>query len=218
MSLQLSAQQALPSDVCLLYLVRHGATQNNLEQPPRLQGRRSNLPLSTEGREQAVRLGRFLAEVELAAVYSSPLLRAVSTAEEIARPHDLECRTLPELIEADVGDWEGRSWVEIARAEPDAYQRFISDPGECGYAGGESFRQVAERTLPVFNGLLRDHRGQRIAVVTHNVVNRVFLGTLWGIPLAHARRILQDNGGLNLIRHEAAQTRIITVNATFHLE
>ena len=70
---------------CTLYLVRHGATDNNLHNPPRLQGQRVDLGLSAAGKAQAEQTARFLATRPLAAVFSSPMLRARQTAEAIAR-------------------------------------------------------------------------------------------------------------------------------------
>src|SRR5690348_7545795 len=94
-----------PADTCTMYLLRHGATENNLMKPPKLQGRGIDLPLSAEGRRQAECAARALEKQQLAAVYSSTLLRAKETAEIIARPHPLPVLTDARLVEVDVGRW-----------------------------------------------------------------------------------------------------------------
>jgi broad specificity phosphatase PhoE len=211
----------LPSpakDSCVLYLLRHGATDNNLADPVVLQGRSADPELSEQGRQQAVAAAEFLARPAISAVYSSPLRRAVETAAAIASTHQVRVNELVDLIEVDVGNWEGRDWDEISRTEPAAYQHFIEDPGRYPYAGGENFGEVAARILPRFDQLLDDHAGESIIVVGHNIVNRVYLAHLTDIPLRHARQIRQSNCGINVIRRIATQDRLITLNAVFHLD
>jgi broad specificity phosphatase PhoE len=205
------------SETCTLYLVRHGATDNNLERPPRLQGQRVNLALSAAGRIQAEQTARFLAAQPIAAVFSSPLLRARQTADTIARPHGLTVQLVDALSECDVGAWEDRSWPQIEREEPEAYQQFAADPYRHGYRGGETLQQVEDRVLPALNELAASHAGQRILVVAHNVVNRVLLGKLLDIAPAKRREILQDNCCLNVIEYRDSQPKLVTLNAVFHL-
>ena len=117
-------------------------------------------------------------------MFSSPLQRALQTAEQIAQPHGLSVDIVPDLIEVDVGQWEGRSWVDIARDEAALHRQFVTDPGTYGYRGGENLAQVRDRVVPAVQDLLAHHAGQRIAIVAHNLVNRVYLGTLMGLSLA----------------------------------
>ncbi len=211
---------ALPcpeKDTCILYLLRHAATANNLLNPPLLQGRNQNPGLSEKGRQQASTTAQWLAEGTISSVYSSPLLRATETASPIATMHHLSIVEIEDLIEADVGNWAGRHWEEIARSEPDAYSRFIDNPDQHPYAGGESFGNVAERVLPEFDSLLDRHAGESIVVVGHNVVNRIFLAQLMGIPISRSRDIKQSHCGINVIHRNGDYGQLITLNAIFHL-
>ncbi len=208
----------MSDDACYLYLIRHGATDNNLARPPRLQGRRMDVPLSATGRRQAEQAAAFLSSRPIAAVYSSPLLRARQTAETIARPHGLKVHFVDALIECDVGQWEGRSWPDIEQSEPEAYRQFMTNAYEHGYRGGENLRQVEERVAPAFALLLAAHAAQRIIVVAHNVVNRVYLGRLLDVPPAKRRGVPQENCGINLIRCDAGEAKLLTLNSVWHLE
>jgi broad specificity phosphatase PhoE len=207
----------MTDDACYLYLVRHGATDNNLARPPRLQGQRLDVPLSATGRRQAEQAAAFLAGQPIAAVYSSPLVRARQTAEAIAAHHRLAVQRVDALIECDVGQWEGRSWPDIEQSEPEAYRQFTTNPYEYGYRGGENLGQLEERVAPVFARLLADHPGQRIVVVAHNVVNRVYLGGLLQVAASKRRGVPQENCGINLIRGEAGQASLLTLNSVWHL-
>jgi broad specificity phosphatase PhoE len=205
------------SDTCVMYLLRHGATENNLMKPPKLQGRGIDLPLSAEGRRQAECAQRALSKQKIAAVYSSTLLRAKETAQIVARPHRHEVVTNELIIEVDVGRWEMRSWVDIAVEEPEAYRLFQDDPGTHGYAGGENLRQVMERATPALVEIMGEHLGHEIVVVGHNVLNRAFLAGVLELPLAKARNIHQENCGLNIVELREGKLKLVTLNAVGHL-
>ena len=205
-------------DTCWVYLVRHGATDNNRARPPRLQGRRTDPPLSDEGREQARQTGEFLADVPVDGVYSSPLLRARQTAEAIAQPHGLAVEVVADLIEVDVGVWEGRAWDEIEKTDPEAYRAFMTDASVNPYLGGENLQTVLARAEPAFERLMQQSLGRLIVVVAHNVVNRAYLAQLMGVPVARYRSIPQDNCGLTLLRYRDGRAKVVTINGVFHLD
>lgn len=205
-------------NTCWLYLIRHGATDNNLAKPPRLQGRRTDPGLSEQGLDQAQRTGRFLADVPLEAVYSSPLLRARQTAEAVAEPQKLTVEDVSDLIEVDVGDWEGRDWNEIEHDTPEAYRNFMTDASIHPYLGGETVAAVLDRSGPALEKLMAENLGRAIAAVAHNVVNRTYLAQLLGIPAAKYRTVPQDNCGVSLLRYRNGKVKIVTINGLFHLE
>ncbi len=205
-------------DTCWCYLIRHGATEINLADPPRLQGRMLDAPLADIGERQAECTGRLLSSVAVQRVLTSPMLRARQTSERIAAPHGLEPEIVEELVEVDVGVWEGLPWDVIARDYPESQRRFLEDAGRYGYEGGENLQSVQARVVPVFTRLLAENRGRRIVVVAHNVVNRCYLVHLLGIPVSQYRIITQDNCGVTLLRHWEDKTKIVTLNAVFHLD
>jgi len=186
--------------------------------PPLLQGCGVDDGLSSEGRRQAAQATNFLACQQISAVFSSPLRRAMETAETIARPHGLLVESLPDLKEVDVGRWEGRNWSEIARSEPDAYQRFMTDAATHGYPEGENHKQVLDRVEPAMKGLMAANLGRQIVVVAHNVVSRAYLAHVLGMPLSKARRVSHDNCGISVLRYREGEVRLLTLNSAFHLE
>jgi broad specificity phosphatase PhoE len=202
----------------VLYLVRHGATEANLAQPPRLQGCRHNAPLSRVGIRQAEATRDFLAVRSIDHCYCSPLLRAVQTATIVAAPHGLAAQILPALTECDVGRWEGLDWQSIRYLDAEAYQRFMNNPAEFGYPGGESFADVYRRAAPALEELLQAHAGQSILIVSHNVVNRTYLAGVLGLTVSQARQVILDNCGISVVVREGEKTRVNTLNAAFHLQ
>ncbi|MDP6468794.1 MAG: histidine phosphatase family protein [Pirellulaceae bacterium] len=203
-------------DSCILFMVRHGATDNNLADPPLLQGR-TDVPLSVAGHRQAGRTAELLAHQTIRRVYASPLLRARQTAEVIAKPHRLNVEIVDGIQEIDVGDWEGRSWQEIAVSEPQRYHQFMADPAKHGYAGGENVTDLFRRVQPAMEELLASNLGEQIVVVGHNLVNRAFLAQLIGLPLAQVRSVNQDNCGVSVARYRKNEIKLLSMNSIFHL-
>ncbi len=204
-------------DTCYAYLVRHGATPASAAHPVIMQGRHMDTALSAIGERQATETGQFLSTRQIDAVYTSPMLRARQTAERVCQPHGLSATPIPDLIEADLGTWEGLSWDEIKRHDADSYQRFVERPDLYGYGGGESITQVCDRALPAIKNLLSDNVGRVIAVVTHRIVIRSCVAQLLGLPLAEARRLSPSTCGLTLLRFRRDELEVTTFNAVFHL-
>jgi broad specificity phosphatase PhoE len=200
-----------------LYLIRHAATANNLAHPAKLQGRAADPPLHPVGVRQATMTRDHLAIQPIEAVYSSPLRRAVETASILAAPHRLTPILLDPLTECDVGRWEEKTWDEIKRAEPDAYARHHADQSAFGYPGGENFAEVHARAAAAIEELFRRHVGEGFLVVSHHVVNRVYLAGLLGLPPGKARAVSLANCGVSVVVREGGTTAVRTLNATAHL-
>ncbi|WZO96458.1 histidine phosphatase family protein [Isosphaeraceae bacterium EP7] len=203
----------------VVYLIRHGATAVNREIPNRLQGKGIDLPLDPIGREQAARAAEALASHPLRAVYASPMLRALETASIVAVPHGLAPIPVEDIIEADVGRWEGLTWAEASAQDPEQHDQFHANPGTVPYPGGESFQDVQRRSVPALAALAASHAGERIAVIAHNVVNRAVLASLLGLPIDLARALRQSNCGINVLHyHRAGRVELFAMNACLHLE
>lgn len=200
-----------------LYLIRHGATAANEASPYRLQGRRSDLRLSDVGLRQAEAAANELKHMEFDAIYTSPLMRAVETATTIAAPHGRSPRELAEVIEADVGRWEGLSWEDARLQDPEHHAQFMKNPGTVPYPDGESFQDALNRGLPALARLAERHAGGTIAVVAHNIINRAVLAGLLGVPIDRARLLRQANACINLIEYGVGDPQVVTINACMHI-
>jgi broad specificity phosphatase PhoE len=201
----------------VLYLIRHGATAANIASPPVLQGRQFDPPLAELGIRQAELTRDFLAIRPVDRCYSSPLKRALQTASIIALPHGLKPEPIEGIVECDVGRWEGLDWQTIRNTDADAYERFMKNPAKFGYAGGETFADVAKRVTATIEDLLHENRGRSILVVGHHVVNRTYLAGILGLRASQARQVSLDNCGISIVVRERNQTSVSTLNASFHL-
>ena len=102
-----------------IILVRHGQTAWNVAQVFR---GRIDIGLDETGLKQAELLGKYLSRHSLEAVYSSPLKRAVQTAEAIAHHHSLAVETSPGINDIDFGEWQGLSIEEVRTRFSDCWK------------------------------------------------------------------------------------------------
>ena len=190
---------------------------HNLLRPPRLQGTAVDHGLSEIGQRQAALTAEALAQRPIEVVYSSDLLRAKETAKTIALAHNLEIQIEPALREVDVGSWENLQWDEIMRDHPEDYRRFIDEPGEHGYPGGETIQDVATRVIPVIHQIAERHGGAHVVAVAHNVVIKTILAHLLELPSREGRKIPQKNCGINVITSKNGKLKPRMINSLWHL-
>jgi broad specificity phosphatase PhoE len=146
----------------VLLLVRHGETRDN--EAELILGRR-NPPLSGRGREQATRLAARALAAGVAAIWTSPLLRAQQTAAVVGDAIAVEPIVSAQLIESERGTWEGRSQQQIAASSPELFKAFEAADPDFAFPGGESLRSQVERTSSALTMVAA--RRRRALVVAH---------------------------------------------------
>jgi broad specificity phosphatase PhoE len=138
----------------VILLARHGETADNVP-PETVMGSR-DVPLSERGRSQAEELAHAVAGEGVAAIWTSPLVRARETAEIVAATLGLAVRVDERLAESFRGSWEGRRLVDIEREEPEAWAAWLRGGPEFRFpGGGESLGEHQARALAA----LADVRG-----------------------------------------------------------
>ena len=100
---------------------------------------------------------------------------------------------------------------------PEEYATFINASGEIPYLGGESYRDVLNRSKPVIEGLVAKHPGETVVVVAHNVVNRAYLADVMNKQMNEAKTIRQVNTCVNIIRFKDGERELDTLNSYLHL-
>ena len=196
-----------------LYLVRHGQTAWNKEEVFR---GRADIPLNDTGRKEALLTGEYLKRVKVDSLYSSPLSRAVETAEAIARYQGKEVEISDGLIDIDFGRWQGVSHEEVKERYGDLYWQWKHTPHLVRFPGGESLEDVRERALRVIDEIVPDHGDETLLMVSHRVVNKTVLCGLLGLDNSHFWQIGQDTGCINILEFGEGFT-LRRLNDTSHL-
>jgi probable phosphoglycerate mutase len=201
-----------------IYLVRHGETASNRD---RLALGRADPELTPLGRRQAEALARECMERgPIAAVYSSPLLRAHQTARAIAAAHGLEPVLMAELLELDVGETEGLTATELREKHGDFLAEWRGpNAGEVRMPGGESLSDLQSRAWGAIEAMREAHPPEEnLVAVTHNFAIHTLVCRALNIPLAEFRRFQQDLASITTIEFRGQRTIVANLNETCHLE
>ena len=182
------------------------------------------VPLSEHGIEQARAVGVWLARqpVRFAAVYSSDLVRAMQTAQEIAERLRLEVYPAPALRELYCGEWQGLSVDEVNRLYPGKLQEWHDRVEQFALPQGESIPTLQARTHAYFKEVTRRHVGEAIIMVSHGAALSALLIAVQGLSLAeawHARKTRMGNTGVTALLFDPVNgdAVILAHNSTEHL-
>lgn len=198
-----------------LIVARHGQTERNRNA---IALGRDDVPLNETGLCQAKALGERLSREPVAAVYTSPLQRALRTAEAVAEPHHLSTTVDERLIEMHVGELDGLTFPAIRERYPGLIERWLTEEGpEHPFPGGESLVEVAERAWAAVQDIAARHPGEAAVVVTHNLVILCVLCRALGLDLARFRRLKHDVAALSVIEFASGRTTVVSINDTAHV-
>ncbi|MGW2635436.1 histidine phosphatase family protein [Streptomyces sp. NPDC001348] len=194
-----------------LLLARHGQTVWHAEN--RYAGV-SDIALTDTGRAQAEALGRWAAAHPVDAIVTSPLSRAVATAEPACRALGLTPRREPDLRECDFGVLEGRTLAEFAAEDPAAADAYRADPVAHPFPGAEDPLDAAGRGTAALRRTSAAHPGERVLVVAHNTLLRLVLCSLLSIPPADYRRVFPRlvNAAVSEVRIDGDTTSLLSLN------
>src|SRR5215210_8847330 len=140
-----------------LSLIRHGQSGGNAE--GRFGGH-GPTPLSELGKEQAEKTAKVLSKEKIDVIYSSDLLRAVQTAEPLAKLLDLQIHKSEAFRERHVGVLEGLTFDESKQAFPKDYYALVNRKVHHVITEGESYRQLLRRITSKLNEIIRAHEGE----------------------------------------------------------
>ncbi|MBC8276185.1 MAG: histidine phosphatase family protein [Chloroflexi bacterium] len=197
-----------------LVVVRHGRTEWNRVE--RFRGR-ADIELDEVGMKQAEATAGRIAEWQVWAIYSSPLRRALTTAEVLARRFDLEVKSLPGIIDIDYGEWQGLSPDEAAAKDSALYSRWLKSPHKAKFPGGESLAGIRKRAASAVDTLITRHPRETIAFVSHKVVCQILILSLLGVDNSHFWQIAQDVCAVNLFEVRGGVPSALLLNDTCHL-
>jgi probable phosphoglycerate mutase len=201
--------------VTTILLIRHGQTDWNRVE--RFRGH-ADLPLNDTGMIQAEATGRRVVELcRPVAVYSSPLSRALSTAEAIGGYTGLPVQIHPSLTDIDYGDWQGLTPDEARIRWPVIIDLWFKKPQLAHIPGGETLENLRIRAMSGLTELVTRHTGQTIVLVGHTVLNRIILLGVLGLGNERFWRIQQEPCVINIFEFEGGDYTLVSLNDTCHL-
>jgi probable phosphomutase (TIGR03848 family) len=181
----------------IFLLIRHG--ENDYVKAGKLPGRVAGIHLNERGQAQAAALGESLKDAPLAAIYSSPLERALETAAPIAGGRGLEIQLIPDLMDTDVGEWQAQELKKLYKLPE--WKTVQQTPSRFTFPGGESFLACQARMVAIFESLAHKHADDEIvAVVFHADPVKLVLAYYLGMPLDTFQRLGCDTASLSILR------------------
>ena len=192
-----------------LLLIRHALTDSVGK---RLSGRLPGVPLNAIGREQAQKLAARLTHLPLSAIYSSPLERAVETAEPVAQSHQLQPIISEDFLELNFGDWTNATFEELQGQTQ--FQHFNTFRSNTRIPGGEMMLEAQTRIIAGIEKLYQQHSQQTIAIVSHSDLIKAALAYYAGIHLDMFQRIEISPASVSVIQIFAETAKILVINDT----
>ena len=177
-------------------LARHGETVWHADN--RYAGGSSDIDLTERGRAQAEQLADWCRTANPDAIFSSPVRRAVETAQICADAIGAELNLVDDLTEVDFGTAEGRTVAELVELDAGVVDRFRADPVACPFPGSEPPERAADRAARALREIAAAYPGGRVLVVAHNTVLRLGICALIGVPVSRYRVLFPrlDNAAL----------------------
>lgn len=193
-----------------LLLIRHAT--NDWVGQKRLAGWTPGIHLNEEGRGQAAALARRLAGVPLAAIYSSPLERALETARPLAEAHSLPIQVCDGLGEMRVGEWTGRLIEEIEKeARWSTVQVY---PSGVRFPGGESIPEAQARIIAAIDAIREQHAGQAVALVSHADAIKLAVAHYTGLHLDLFQRLAVSPASVTAVTFHRYGPQLVCLNHT----
>ena len=157
----------------IIYLTRHGETEWNIEK--RLQGR-GDSPLTENGIQRAKELRDRIKNIDIDVIYSSPIKRALNTANILRGNKNIDIITDDSLMEMCFGDYEGKK-IDIVQEENPSWDINLIMQGnvEICAPNGENLKEVRERISKLMNKIIAENMGKSILIVTHGITLKALM-------------------------------------------
>ena len=198
-----------------ILLIRHG--ENNMV-GKRLAGRLPRVHLNEKGKQQALQIAQALAKAPITAIYSSPLERAVETAEPLAQALGQTIQMAPGLIELDYGDWQGKTLKQLSRLK---LWKIVQDkPSEMRFPKGESMVEVQNRAVAEVERIAAAHDDKElVACFSHGDIIRLLVAHYLAAPLDEFQRVASNTASISVVMvGKKGRPRVLHVNQVLSFE
>ena len=185
-----------------LYLVRH----TQLAVAPGVCYGQTNIDVADSFVSDLAAVRAKIADIIPAANFSSPLKRCRKLANHLNLQNlQVDSR----LQELNFGAWEMQNWLDIPRAELDAWSHnFVDAPPP----NGESFHDLYQRASDFVTEIQKCYQNQNVLVITHAGVIRALLALALELPLKEVFKFELDYGGLTLLKFMPTLVAVAYVN------
>jgi broad specificity phosphatase PhoE len=200
--------------VTRVIILRHGRTEWNRVE--RFRGR-ADIALDEVGKKQAEAAANRIKGWPVSAIYSSPLRRALSTADIVGAALHLTVQPALGIIDIDFGEWQGLSAEDVSARNSRLYSQWVENPDKIKFPGGERFAEARKRVSRTVDDLILKHPKETIVLVSHKVICQILILSLLNLDSSHFWQIEQDVCAMNLFEVRGGIPSAFFINDTCHL-
>jgi probable phosphoglycerate mutase len=195
----------------MIIFLRHGQAENNTKKI--LAGRTPGINLTDEGIRQAEQAGKMLESLDVTAIYSSPIDRAVQTSKIIEKYCKVEHKIDDRLIELDMGKFTMLPYEEIFNKHGNVFLKFYSGSTEVSENGVETFAQVQKRINDMVDFVISKHKNENVVLVTHMDPIKAMIGRVLDLKPQILFELIIANASLSIIKNHDQNFYLTAINA-----
>ena len=195
----------------MIIFLRHGQADNNTKKI--LAGRSPGINLTTVGIEQAEQAGKMLKSLDISAIYSSPIDRALQTAEIVGKHCDLKVKKDDRLLELDMGKFTMMPYNEIFTKHGNVFLKFYQGSEEVSENGVETFARVEERVSKMVEYVVNEHKEKNVVLVTHMDPIKAMIGKVLSLKPEILFELIIANASLNIFKKNYQKFYLTAINA-----
>ncbi len=195
----------------MIIFLRHAQAKNNVERV--LAGRSKGIPLTEFGVQQAEKIAHFLGPLKISAIYSSPIERAVHTAEIVSDKLNLHYEIDDRLTEIDMGIFSGMYYEEMFARHGNIFLKFYQDNPLIEKNGVETFSNVKKRVLDMVNYCSQKHDSENILLVTHMDPIKAMISTVLQLKPESLYELVIRNASLTIVKKEQSNFSMVAINS-----
>ena len=197
----------------MIIFLRHAQAENNTKKI--LAGRTPGINLTEDGKKQAEQAGKMLESLNVSAIYSSPIDRAIQTAEIAAKHCNVEYKTDDRLIELDMGQFTLMPYQEIFKKHGNVFLKFYEGSSEVSENGVETFAEVKKRVNEMVDFVISKHKNENVVLVTHMDPIKAMIGQVLKLDPEVLFSLIIANASLSIIKNSDQNFYLTAINSMY---
>ena len=197
----------------MIIFLRHAQAENNTKKI--LAGRTPGINLTEEGKKQAEQAGKMLESLNVSAIYTSPIDRAILTCEIVSKHCNIEYKTDDRLIELDMGQFTMMPYQEIFKKHGNVFLKFYSGSSEVSDNGVETFVQVQNRVNEMVDYVISKHKNENVVLVTHMDPIKAMIGQILHLKPEVLFELIIANASLSIVKNHDQNFYLTAINAMY---
>jgi len=195
----------------MIIFLRHGQAENNVKRI--LAGRTDGVSLTKTGIEQADRIAEYLKPLDISAIYSSPITRASTTAEIVAKSSSLDVGLDERLTEIDMGKFTRMNYDDMFAKYGNIFLKFYENDPVISEHEVETFPDVQKRVLDMVDHVLKQHNNENVILVTHMDPIKSMLAKVMNLVPETLFELIIANASLTIIKEQDKIFSLSAINA-----